>query len=66
MKIHIVQQIKHELRHEINEKILFELQEMGWNLSRMRLNYKLTKRTKTEKHKKPLRTNNIVNFNAVG
>ena len=52
MKTQIVQQTKHELRHDINEQILFELQEFGLNLSMMRLNYKLTKRTKTEKYKK--------------
>ena len=65
MKSHIVQQTKHELRHDINEKILFELQEIGWNLSMMRLNYELTKRTKSEKYKKRLRTNNIVTFNTI-
>ena len=65
MKTYIVQQTNHELRHDISEKILFELQEIGWNLSMMRLNYKLTKRTKTEKYKKCLRTNKIVNFNTV-
>ena len=52
MKMHIVQHTKHELLHDINEKILFELQEIGWNLSMMRKNYELTKRTKTEKYKK--------------
>ena len=33
MKTHIVQKTKHELRHDINEKIPFELQEIGWNLN---------------------------------
>ena len=32
MKTHIVQQAKIELQHDINEKILFELYEIGWNL----------------------------------
>ena len=63
--MHIVPQTKHELRHEINEKIVFELREIGWNLSMMRINYKLTKRTKTEKYKKSLRRNNILNFNTI-
>ena len=31
----------------INEKIVCEQQRGGWNLSMMRTNYKLTKRTKT-------------------
>ena len=51
-KTHIDQQTKHELRHDLNRKIVFELQEIGWNLSKVRINYKLTKRTKSEKHKK--------------
>ena len=49
-KSHIVQQTKHELPHDINEKILYELP-IGWNLTMMRLIYKLTKRTKTKKYK---------------
>ena len=52
MKTHIVQQSKHDLRHDINEKIVFELQEIGRNLSMMRIYYKLLKRTKIEKYKK--------------
>ena len=59
-KTHIVQQTKHHLRHDKKGKIIFEFQKIGWNLWRMRINYKLKKRTKTEKYKKPLRTNNIV------
>ena len=34
-----------------------------WNLSMMRISYKLTKGTKTEKYKKFLKINNIINFN---
>ena len=50
--MHVVQQRKQELRHDISEKNAFELQEIGWNFSMMRVNYKLTKRKKTEKYKK--------------
>ena len=45
------------------EKV-FELPEIGWNLSMMRMNYKLTKRAKTEKIKN-LRENNTVKFNTI-
>ena len=65
MKTHIVQQTKHELRQDINEKINLELQEIGWNLSMMKLNYKLKKRTKTEKYKKMFENEHIVNFNNI-
>ena len=63
MKTHIVQQTKHQLRHDINWKIVFELQGIEWNLSMMRINYKLTKRTKIEKYKKSSKMNNIINCN---
>ena len=43
-----------------------ELQEIGWTISMMRTIYKLTKRTKTEKYKKFLRKNNILNFKTIG
>ena len=49
IKTYNVQQSKHRLRHEVNETIIFELQGIRWELSMMRLSYKLTKRTKTEK-----------------
>ena len=49
MKTHIVQQTKHQLGHDINEKLDSEFKKIGWNLSRMRITYKLTKRTKPEK-----------------
>ena len=63
MKRHIIHKAKHDLRPDSKERIPFELQEIGWNLSMMRLNYKLTKRTKTEKYKKCFRTNNTIKFN---
>ena len=47
------------------EKIVFELQEIGWNLSIMSINYKTTKTAKIEKYKKSLRTNNIVNLKTI-
>ena len=50
--INIVQQTKHQLQNDINGKIVFELQEIGLNLSMMIINYKLTKRTKSEKYTK--------------
>ena len=65
MKTHIVEQTKHQLRHDINGKKVFELQWIEWNLSMMRINYKLTIRTKTEKYKKSLKTNDIINFNTI-
>ena len=63
MKMDNAQQTKHELPHDNKEKIIFELQEIGWNLSMMWINYKLTNRTKTEMNKTSLRTNNIVKLN---
>ena len=37
------------------EILIFEIQGFGWDLSMMRINYKLTKRTtKTEKFKKKI------------
>ena len=65
MKTHIVQQTKHQLRHHINGKIVFELQGIRWNLSMMRINYKFTKRTKPEKYEKISDKEKIVNFNAI-
>ena len=47
------------------QKKLFELQEIGWNLWMMRINYKLTKRTNTEKYKNCIKTNSIVDFNTI-
>ena len=49
IKMHIVQQTKHQLPPYNTGKMVFELQGIGWNLSMMRINYKFTKRTKTEK-----------------
>ena len=43
--MHIVQQTKHQLRHDINGKVVFEIQWIRLNFSMMRINYKLTKRT---------------------
>ena len=37
MKMDIAQQTKHELRHDINEKIVFELQEIGLVIGNRRL-----------------------------
>ena len=51
-KTHIVQQTKRQLRHEINSKIVYEIQGIGWNLLMMRISYKLTKRTNTENYLK--------------
>ena len=65
MTTHIVQQTKHQLRHDFNGKVVFELQWIGRNLSMMRINYKLTKRTKTEEYKKSSKTNNIMNFKTI-
>ena len=48
MKMHIVQQTKHQLPHYNKGKTVFELQGTGWNLPMMRINYKFTKRTKNE------------------
>ena len=50
MKMHIFQQTKHQLPHYFNGKIVFDLQGIGWNLSMMRISYKLTKGTKTEEY----------------
>ena len=65
MKTHIVQQTNHQLEHDINGKMvsmdIIELQRTGWNLSMNRIYYKLTKRTKTEKYKKSLKTNTFKN-----
>ena len=52
MKTHIFQQTIHQLPGNISRNF-FELQGVGWDLSMMRISYKLTKRTtKTEKLKK--------------
>ena len=52
MKTHFLQQTKHQLRHDINGKIVFELQGIGWNLLMVRISFKMTKRTKTKNYKK--------------
>ena len=49
MKTHTVQQTKHQLWDDIIWKVVFELQGIGWNLSMMRINYKLTKKNKNLK-----------------
>ena len=41
MKTHIVKQPK----HQIISVLIFEVQGIGWDLSMMRISYKLTKRT---------------------
>ena len=48
IKTHIVQQTKHQLRQDINAKMVFDYKE--WNLSLMSISYKMTKRTKTKKY----------------
>ena len=48
-KTFIVQQTRHQLRRDINGNTIFEFKKIGWNLSRLRKKYKLTKRTNTEK-----------------
>ena len=56
METPIVQQTKHQLphnnsKHNLNFKIHFKIQRMVWDLSMMRMSYKLTKATtKTEKN----------------
>ena len=65
LKKNDVQRIKDQLRHDINGKTVSELQWIGWNPSMMRIHYKLTEKTKTEKYRKSLTTNNIMNFNTI-
>ena len=54
-KTRFLRQTKHQLRHDTNEKIIFEFQGIRWNLSMLRITCKLTKRTKTEKLKNILK-----------
>ena len=63
MKTHIVLQVKRQLQNKLNRHVSFELHGNKWDLSVMRISYKLTKRTnKPEKFKKILKTNNIISF----
>ena len=64
MKTHTLQQTEHQLQNDINGKIVFDLKGIQWNLSKMRISYKMTKRTKTE-NKKYFEMNNIINFNTI-
>ena len=49
-KTHIVQQTKHQGQIISNSMLSVQLQEIGWDLSLMKISYNLTKRTtKTEK-----------------
>ena len=45
--------------------LVFKIQGIGWYLSMMRINYKLTKRTKTEEIEKSLKMYNIIHFKTI-
>ena len=68
MKTHIVQQTKN-INYDIRKSgnmFTFKIQETGWDLSMMRVKYKLIKRaTKTEKKEKSSKIYNITNFKTI-
>ena len=67
MKTQIFLQAKHNISYVIisSKVLIFKIQGNVWDLSIMRISYKLTKRTKTEKIEKFLKIlimYNIINF----
>ena len=50
----------------LQKMLIFKIKEIGWNLSMMRVKYKLTKRTKnTKKIEKSSKIYNITNFKTI-
>ena len=65
-KTHIIQQTKHRWEVISVAMLIFGIQEIGCDLSLMKISYNLTKRTtKTEKFEKCLK-NYIINFKTKG
>ena len=57
MKTHIVQQTKHQLQCNISRQLIFKIEGIEWELSMMRISYKLKNRT--------TKTYYIINFNSL-
>ena len=51
MKTHIIQQTKHHLRHNTLKHVVFKIPGIVYNLSMMRISYKLREEQKLKKLK---------------